>query len=102
EMDALVNTLKTNSTFCLVGIGRLTQPNQLSPFTTILNRNSFAGSQTGGMRQTQEVLDFCAEKGIEPEIQLIPIQQTAQAWREVIDKKARYRYVIDMKSLQQS
>jgi len=102
EMDALVNILKTNATFCLVGIGRLTQPNQLSPFTTILNRNSFAGSQTGGMRQTQEVLDFCAEKGIAPEIQLIPIQRTAQAWREVIDKKARYRYVIDMKSLQQS
>ncbi|HCT5903108.1 NAD(P)-dependent alcohol dehydrogenase [Klebsiella pneumoniae] len=102
EMDDLVNTLKTNSTLCLVGIGRLTQPNQLSPFTTILNRNSFAGSQTGGMRQTQEVLDFCAENGIAPEVQIIPIQQTAKAWREVIDKKARYRYVIDMKSLQQS
>lgn len=101
EMDALVDTLKTNSTLCLVGIGRLTQPNQLSPFTTILNRNSFAGSQTGGMRQTQQALDFCAEKGIAPEIQLIPIQQTAQAWREIINKRARYRYVIDMQSLGQ-
>lgn len=102
EMDALVNTLKTNCTFCLVGIGRLSQPNQLSPFTTILNRNSFAGSQTGGMRQTQEVLNFCADKGIAPEIELIPIQRTADAWKEIIDKKARYRYVIDMKSVSQN
>ena len=99
EMNPLMWTLKINATLCLVGIGRNVEPNQLAPFTTILKRNSFAGSQTGGMRETQEAMDFCADKGIKPEIELIPIQKTSDAWQKIIDKKARYRYVIDMNSL---
>lgn len=99
ELDGLMATLKRDATFCLVGVSPIDQPNQLLPFTTIFGRYSFAGSQTGGMRETQEVLDFCAEKGIKPEIELINIQDTAKAWRRMLAKQTRYRVVIDMQSL---
>lgn len=99
EMDPLVSLLKRDATLCLVGVGKADEPNQLAPITNILARNSFAGSLIGSIRETQDVIDFCSQHNIRPEINLIPIQQINSAWREVIDKKARYRFVIDMTSL---
>ncbi len=99
NIDPFFPLLKRDGTFCLVGIGAGNQPNQLAPFDLIFGRNRFAGSQTGGMRETQEVLDFCAEHGIKPETHLIKPNQINQAWRDVKAKKARYRYVIDTAGL---
>lgn len=99
EMNPLVRLLKRDATLCLVGIGRASEPNQLMPFTTIPTRNSFAGSMIGSIRETQEVIDFCAAKGIKPSVTLIPIQSINTAWDDVVAKKARYRYVIDMNTL---
>lgn len=98
EMDPLVGCLKRDATMCLVGIGIVTQPNQLSPFTTIQKRNSFAGSLIGSIRETQDVIDFCDLHGIAPEIQMITMADVNDRWDDVIAKKARYRYVIDCRA----
>ncbi|WP_319005050.1 MDR/zinc-dependent alcohol dehydrogenase-like family protein [Acuticoccus sediminis] len=98
DMDPLVATLKRDATMCLVGIGDVSEPNQLSPFTTIQGRNSFAGSLIGSIRETQEVIDFCDLNGIAPEYHLIRFADLNQTWEDVVAKRARYRYVIDVKN----
>jgi alcohol dehydrogenase (NADP+) len=98
EMDPLVSCLKRDATMCLVGIGDVTQPNQLSPFTMIQKRNSFAGSLIGSIRETQEVIDFCDLHGIAPEYKLLKMADLNQTWEDVIAKRARYRYVLDVKA----
>jgi len=97
EMDPLVGALKRDATMCLVGIGDVKQANQLSPFTTIQRRNSFAGSLIGGIRETQEVVDFCNLHGILPEYKLVQLPQINGVWDDVAQKKARYRYVLDLR-----
>ena len=97
DMDPLIPTLKRDATLCLVGIGDIRkEPNQLHPFSTISKRNSFAGSMIGGIRETQEVIDFCDLHGIAPDVTKVPIASINETWRNVVAKKARYRYVIDM------
>jgi uncharacterized zinc-type alcohol dehydrogenase-like protein len=65
----------------------------------VLYRNALAGSNTGGIRETQDMIDFCALHKIKPEITKIPMNGIDDAWAKVFEKKARYRYVIDMSSL---
>ncbi|WP_218059657.1 NAD(P)-dependent alcohol dehydrogenase [Thioclava sp. SK-1] len=98
DMNPLVAQLKRDATMCLVGIGDVSEPNQLSPFTTIQGRNSFAGSLIGSIRETQEVIDFCDLHGIAPEYQLIHFEDLNRTWEDVIAKRARYRYVIDIQN----
>jgi uncharacterized zinc-type alcohol dehydrogenase-like protein len=62
----------------------------------VLYRNAIAGSNTGGIRETQDMIDFCAHSNIRPEIQKIPMTGIDEAWSKVIEKKARYRFVIDL------
>ena len=69
-------------------------------FSLFGNRRSFAGSSTGGLAETQEMLDFCAEHSIEPEIELIDIAAINDAWERVLRSDVRYRFVIDAASLQ--
>ncbi|WP_458376596.1 alcohol dehydrogenase catalytic domain-containing protein [Pseudomonas pergaminensis] len=97
DMDPVMATLKRDATMCLVGIGLVTQPNQLGPFTTIQKRNSFAGSMIGSIRETQDAVDFCNLHNIRPDYKLIGITQINSVWEQVVAKKARYRYVIDLK-----
>lgn len=97
DMDPVMATLKRDATMCLVGIGLVSQPNELGPFTTIQKRNSFAGSMIGSIRETQDAVDFCNLHGIRPDYQLIGISQINNVWEQVVAKKARYRYVIDLK-----
>lgn len=63
-----------------------------------LGRN-LAGSMTGGMKEIQEMLDFCSKHKVEPEIELIPIQQINEAWDRVVKGDVKYRFVIDMQTL---
>lgn len=97
EMDPVMATLKRDATMCLVGIGNVSQLNQLGPFTTIQKRNSFAGSMIGSIQGTQEAVDFCNVHGIRPDYKLVSINQINNVWEQVVAKKARYRYVIDLK-----
>ncbi|MBN5161004.1 hypothetical protein JY502_16345 [Stenotrophomonas maltophilia] len=97
DLNPLVGVLKRDSTMCLVGIGDVRSPNELSPFTLIGKRNSFAGSLIGGIKETQDVMDFCDLHGIKPDYQLVELSKINATWDDVVAKKARYRYVIDMK-----
>ena len=92
-----VNLLKTDGTMILVGAPD--KPAPLEPFPLILHRRRIAGSVIGGIRETQEMLEFCATHGIESDIELIPIQQVNEAYERVLKGDVRYRFVIDLASL---
>jgi uncharacterized zinc-type alcohol dehydrogenase-like protein len=68
-------------------------------FSLFGNRRSFAGSGIGGIRETQEMLDFCAEHGIASDIELIPATQINEAYERVLASDVRYRFVIDVNTL---
>ena len=99
EIDPILLTLKVGGTMCLIGVGDVSKVNGINPMTTALNRVNFAGSLTGSMKEINEVLNFCAEHKIAAQIQTIKPDQIEQYWNDVIEKKARYRYVIDMATL---
>jgi alcohol dehydrogenase (NADP+)/uncharacterized zinc-type alcohol dehydrogenase-like protein len=63
------------------------------------NRVNFNGSLIGGIPETQEVMNFCAENKIYPQIQIIPAKEINEAWDKVVNKEARYRYVIDIATI---
>jgi uncharacterized zinc-type alcohol dehydrogenase-like protein len=65
----------------------------------IFGRRSLAGSAIGGIRQTQEMLDFCADKGITADIEMIKIQEVDKAYERLLKNDVKYRFVIDMASL---
>ncbi len=100
DYNAYVNLLKTDGTMILVGAPD--QPALLAPFPLILNRRRIAGSVIGGIRETQEMLDFCAEHRIESDVEVIPIQQVNEAYERVVKGDVRFRFVIDLASLKQS
>jgi alcohol dehydrogenase (NADP+) len=62
----------------------------------VLYRNALAGSNTGGIKETQDFVDFCAQHKIQPEITKISMNGIDDAWKKVVEKQARYRFVIDM------
>ena len=65
----------------------------------ILGRRSVAGSVIGGIKETQEMLDFCGKKNILPEIEMINMQNINEAYERMLKSDVRYRFVIDMQSL---
>lgn len=97
DYNAYVNLLKTDGTLILVGAPD--KPVPLEPFPLILQRRRIAGSLIGGIRETQQMLDFCAERGIESEIEVVPIQRVNEAYERVIRGDVRFRFVIDLSSL---
>jgi alcohol dehydrogenase (NADP+) len=97
DMNAYLNLLRRDGTLCLVGLPD--QPVSISPFAIITNRRSFAGSMIGGMAQTQEMLDFCAEKDIVSEIELTSFDKVNEAYERVITGDVKYRFVLDLKTL---
>lgn len=97
DYNAYVNLLKTDGTLILVGAPD--KPMPLEPFPLILQRRSIAGSVIGGIRETQEMLDFCAMHNIESDIELIPIQQVNEAYERVLHGDVRFRFVIDLRSI---
>ncbi|NMD60658.1 NAD(P)-dependent alcohol dehydrogenase [Rhodococcus sp. WS3] len=83
----------------LVNVGAPPEPLPVNVFSLILGRRSFAGSAIGGIRETQEMLDFCAEHGIAPETELIAADQINDAYERVLASDVRYRFVIDTATL---
>jgi len=73
----------------------------VSAFPLVLHRRSLSGSLIGGIRETQEMLDFCGQHHIVSDIEVIPIQQVNEAYERVIKSDVRYRFVIDLASLAQ-
>jgi alcohol dehydrogenase (NADP+) len=99
KVDPFVALLKRNATFCAVGA--LAVMPGYDNMEVIMHRKHLAGSLIGSVAETQEVLDFCAEHGIAPDVQLIPIQEINDAYKKVKSGDVRFRYVIDMASLKQ-
>jgi uncharacterized zinc-type alcohol dehydrogenase-like protein len=70
-------------------------------FNLIFKRRRLAGSLIGGIAETQEMLDFCAEHGIAAEVEMIRMDQVNEAWDRMLRADVKYRFVIDMASLEQ-
>jgi len=96
DLERLFPLLKLDATLCMVGAGRINEPHQIGPFSLLRSRNAFASSQIGGIRETQEAVNFCALHGIRPEITKVPPSGIDDAWSKVVAKEARYRFVIDV------
>ena len=97
DWNVYLNLLKRDGTLTIVGVPP--DPVPTAAFALIMPRRQLAGSAIGGIRETQEMLDFCAEHGITSEIELIPIQQINQAYERLLKSDVKYRFVIDMASL---
>lgn len=89
--------LRVNGT--MVNVGAPAEPLPVNAFALIGGRRSFAGSQIGGIEETQEMLDFCAEHGIGAEIEVISADQINDAYERVMKSDVRYRFVIDTATL---
>jgi len=98
DLDAYLELLKRDGTLCLVGAPENPHPAP-NVFNLIFRRRRLAGSLIGGIRETQEMLDFCAEHGIVADIEMIPIQRINEAYERMLRSDVKYRFVIDMASL---
>ncbi|HTA39911.1 MAG TPA: NAD(P)-dependent alcohol dehydrogenase [Candidatus Acidoferrales bacterium] len=97
DWNAYLALLKVDGT--LVIVGAPSNPIPVAAFSLMMGRKSLAGSGIGGLKETQEMLDFCGEHGIACDIETIPIQQVNEAYERVLKSDVRYRFVIDMASL---
>jgi uncharacterized zinc-type alcohol dehydrogenase-like protein len=98
NLDAFTELLKLDGTLCLVGAPEHPHPSP-AVFNLLVKRRAIAGSMIGGIAETQEMLDFCAEKGIVSDIEQIPMQQVNQAYDRLLKGDVKYRFVIDIASL---
>ncbi len=97
DLNPLLALLKRDRTLCQVGIPD--QPLSVATFALALKRRSLASSAIGGMAETQEMLQFCADHGIAADIELIRIQDVETAFARMLRSDVKYRFVIDMASL---
>ena len=97
DYNAYLGLLRRDGTMVLVGAPD--EPTPLDAFPLISGRRRLAGSAIGGIRETQEMLDFCAGHGIASDVEMIPIQKINEAWERTVRSDVRYRFVIDIESL---
>jgi uncharacterized zinc-type alcohol dehydrogenase-like protein len=97
DYEMYLKMLNTNGTLICVGIPPT--PAQISEFLLIGNRRSIAGSMIGGIPETQEMLDFCADYNIISDVEVISMKDINKAWERMIKGDVRYRFVIDMSTL---
>ncbi|MER6631714.1 NAD(P)-dependent alcohol dehydrogenase [Streptomyces sp. NPDC000987] len=97
DFGALLSLLRTDG--ALVNVGAPEEPVSLNLFSVIGGRKTLAGSGIGGIQETQEMLDFCAEHGIGAEIELIRAEQVNEAYERVLASDVRYRFVIDASTI---
>jgi alcohol dehydrogenase (NADP+) len=98
DLDAFLTLLKRDGAMVLVGAPGEPHPSP-AVFNLILKRRTLAGSLIGGIAETQEMLDFCAEHGIVSDVEIIPIQRINEAYERMLKGDVKYRFVIDMASL---
>jgi uncharacterized zinc-type alcohol dehydrogenase-like protein len=97
SLDPYMALLGLDATMCLVGLP--SKSLDIRAFSLTAARRSLAGSNIGGIPQTQEMLDFCGEHGLGSDIEVIDVQQVNEAWDRVVASDVRYRFVIDIDSL---
>jgi uncharacterized zinc-type alcohol dehydrogenase-like protein len=98
NLDAYLELLKRDATMCLVGAPEDPHPSP-NVFNLVFRRRRLAGSLIGGIKETQEMLDFCAEHNIVSDIEMIPMQKINEAYERMLRSDVKYRFVIDMASL---
>ncbi len=98
DLDALVALTRRDGTLCLVGVPDRPHP-PIHPGNLIFRRRAIAGSLIGGIRETQEMLDFCGERGIVADVERIPMQKIDEAYERMLRSDVKYRFSIDMSSL---
>lgn len=98
NLDPYLELLKRDGTMCLVGAPPIPHP---SPTITnlIFGRKTIGGSLIGGIKETQEMLDFCGRHHITSDVEIIPIQKINEAYERMLKSDVKYRFVIDIKSL---
>ena len=110
SFDLIINTVSANLPIddylqllrldgTLVNVGAPAEPVSLRVANLIGHRRSFAGSAIGGIRETQEMLDFCSEHNIRPQIELISADQIDEAYERVLSSNVKYRFVIDTSTM---
>jgi uncharacterized zinc-type alcohol dehydrogenase-like protein len=97
DYATFLNLLRTNGTMIIVGVPPA--PSPVHAFPLIMKRRSIIGSLIGGIKETQEMLDFCAEKNIVSDVEVIKIQDINEAYERMLKGDVRYRFVIDIASL---
>ena len=97
DPNVYLNMLRRDGVMVLIGVPE--QPLQVHAFSLIMPRKMLVGSLIGGIRETQEMLDFCAEKNITADIEVISADKIEEAFERTIKSDVRYRFVIDMKTL---
>jgi uncharacterized zinc-type alcohol dehydrogenase-like protein len=97
DINAYLSLLKLDGTLTLVGAPE--KPLPVAAFNLLMPRRSFAGSAIGGIPETQQMLDFCAEHNITSDIEMIRIQDVNKAYERLLKGDVKYRFVIDMASL---
>ena len=97
DYNAYLSLLRVDGAMVLLGVPP--EPTPVSAFPLIMGRRSLSGSLIGGIRETQEMLDFCAEHGIVSDIEIIPVQKVNEAYERMLKADVRYRFVLDMGTL---
>jgi uncharacterized zinc-type alcohol dehydrogenase-like protein len=97
DWNQYLNLLKVDGSMVIAGIPERQTP--IGAFPLAARRRSLAGSSIGGIRETQEMLDFCGKHKVACDIEVIPIQKVNEAYERVLKSDVRYRFVIDMASL---
>jgi alcohol dehydrogenase (NADP+) len=97
DLNPYAALLKLDGTMVLVGV--LTNVEPLAGISLIGGRKSISGSAIGGMAETQAMMDFCAEKGIVSDVEIIPMQSVNEAYERLLKNDVKYRFVIDMASM---
>ena len=99
DINVYLQLLKREGTMCLVGVPE--KPLAVTSLNLVFGRKNLSGSIIGGTEETQEMLDFCGKHGITSDIEMISIQQINDAYERLLKSDVKYRFVIDMASLQQ-
>lgn len=97
DVNAYLELLKRDATMTLVGAPET--PTPVSAFGLIFRRRRLAGSLIGGLKETQEMLDFCAEHGITADVEVIPVHDVDKAYERLVKGDVKYRFVLDMAAL---
>jgi alcohol dehydrogenase (NADP+) len=97
DMNAYLNALRRDGTLVVVGVS--VEPAVIATFPLIIGRRRMAGSIIGGIRETQEMLDFCGKNNIPADVEVVSIKDVEKAFDRTVKGDVRYRFVIDMKTL---
>jgi uncharacterized zinc-type alcohol dehydrogenase-like protein len=97
DINAYIQLLRRDGNITLVGAPE--KPLAVSAFGLLSGRRSLSGSPIGGIRETQEMLDFCGKHGITADVEVIPIQKVNEAYERLLASNVKYRFSIDMASL---